>query len=67
MEEILIKLNKIIYTTNEEKFISLKKYYERNKFLTLKQQNWIEGVYNDLFEIDEDDESLYGFDRYGMD
>lgn len=67
MEEILIKLNKIIYTTNEEKFISLKKYYKKNNFLTLKQQNWIEGVYNDLFELDKDDESLYGFDCYGMD
>ena len=63
---ILEKLDKIIEVTKNEKFIKLKRYYDKNKRLTHKQIIWVEKFYYSLFEKVEDeieyDYTLYGYD-----
>lgn len=63
---ILEKLDKIIEVTKNEKFIELKRYYDKNKRLTHKQIIWVEKFYYSLFEKVEDeigyDYTLYGYD-----
>lgn len=63
---ILEKLDKIIETTKNEKFIELKRFYNKNKRLTHKQIIWVEKFYYSLFEKVEDeikyDHTLYGYD-----
>lgn len=63
---ILEKLDKIIEVTKNEKFIELKRYYDKNKRLTHKQIIWVEKFYYSLFEKVEDeieyDHTLYGYD-----
>lgn len=63
---ILEKLDRIIETTRNENFISLRNYYNECGKLSFKQKIWIQKFYYSLFEeVEEEieyDHTLYGYD-----
>lgn len=62
----LEKLDRIIETTKNEKFINLRNYYNEYDKLSFKQKVWIQKFYYNLFEDVEErieyDHTLYGYD-----
>nr|DAN63678.1 MAG TPA: hypothetical protein [Herelleviridae sp.] len=62
----LKKLDRIIETTKNEKFINLRNYYNECGKLSFKQKIWIQKFYYSLFERVEEnieyDHTLYGYD-----
>lgn len=62
----LEKLDRIIETTKNEKFINLRNYYNEYGKLSFKQKVWIQKFYYSLFEDVEErieyDHTLYGYD-----